>query len=347
MKLLKTTIVISLLSLSACNYFMTGRSADKLIGGGSGNEPAGNEKLTDDELQKLTPEQITFAVVKANVMDVSCTKCHSFMSDESQVMAMLSKVQVSVETDSMPLPKYPISAAQKQLLLTWIAKVQGPTNPPEPEQPVPPVVEPPPVQPPGENPLLTDEEVAGLKDTDLTYALVNKNAIEQSCLGCHSESAKKPKRPLLDTYARIVENKQAVHDAVLSEDMPPKGMSDVRRQLILRWLDLGAPLVSVPTEEPPVEVLPPQAPPSTEVPGPVLEEKVLFAEVSAKVFVPHCIRCHGEGEDFDLNQIAHAQAAAQGIKEQVVSKKMPKGKNNSLSDQQIQLVVKWVDQGAN
>jgi hypothetical protein len=114
-----------------------------------------------------------------------------------------------------------------------------------PEKPAPPVVVPP---VPPEAKFLTDEEVALLKDNELNYALVNKNAFEQSCLGCHSETSSKPRKPLLDSYAKIVENKQAVQEAVQSEDMPPKGMVDVRRQLILKWLNLGAPLVIAPEE---------------------------------------------------------------------------------------------------
>jgi mono/diheme cytochrome c family protein len=272
-------------------------------------------------------------------MAASCVQCHTEggefpdLTSEELIIAEIGSVKERVEIGNMPpvkFPKFAISEAQRKLLLDWIAKVQT-VNPvePNPVEPIPPVVVPP---VPPEAKFLTDEEVALLKDNELNYALVNKNAFEQSCLGCHSETSSKPRKPLLDSYAKIVENKQAVQDAVQSEDMPPKGMVDVRRQLILKWLNLGAPLEIVPEE-----VNPPR----------VIEEKVLFSQVSEKVFVPHCIRCHGEGEDFDLTLLEDAKANAISIKEQVVTKAMPKGKNNKLSDEQINLVVKWVDQGAN
>lgn len=360
MKLLKMTAITAMLSLNACNYFMTGRSVTSSQGAGGGQPGIPFVKLTDEEIQKLTPAEITYELVKTNVLADSCMQCHTEngafpdLTTEAMLKEHLVSVKELVEKEKMPpanKPKFAITEGQRKLLLNWIEKVQTPPVVVDP----PPVVtpEPPPViapKPPAEPTLLSDEQVAALKESDLTYALVNKNAFEQSCLGCHSESAAKPKRPLLDTYARIVENKQIVYEAVQSEDMPPKGMVDVRRQLILKWLDLGAPLVVVPQEPPVTGGEPPVVIPNPPVivPNPPLaEERILFAEVSAKVFAPHCIRCHGEGEDFDLNLEAHAKAAAESIKSEVVSKKMPKGKNNTLSDDQINLVVKWVDQGAN
>lgn len=275
MRIFKTLMLTAVLSLSGCNYFMTGRPVDQIKGGSTPQGQGGsglNEKLTDDELSKLQPEQITYAVVKVNVMDISCAKCHGengfepLVTTEDAVLANLDWIQGEVESGSMPKPRFPITAAQKKLLLDWIIKVKAAENPAPPpaEEPVPTPVEPAPVEPvpvdplpvdpapvqpvPAEPKYLTDEEIAALKDSEITYALVNKNSFEQSCLGCHSEAAKKPKKPLLDSYASIVDNKDMIREQVITEEMPPKGMADVRRALIIRWLDLGAPLAVSPTE---------------------------------------------------------------------------------------------------
>lgn len=221
--------------------------------------PPANEILTDDAIEKMiqsNPNQITYAVVKTNVMDVSCAKCHNpvdaefpDLSTEKNLLDSLDMAKGAVEEGWMPQSKYPLTDSQKKLFMAWFEKIKNPPaeQPPE-AAPVPQPETPAPVVAPKE---LTDDEITALKDSDLNYALVNKNVFEPNCINCHSSTAKRPRPPYMDSYANVINNKQklfGVFGPNAIRPMPPRGMAEARKQMVIRWLSLGAPLAVSPTQ---------------------------------------------------------------------------------------------------
>jgi cytochrome c553 len=69
-----------------------------------------------------------------------------------------------------------------------------------------------------------------------------------------------------------------------------------------------------------------------------------YITVREAVFVPNCIRCHGNSGNINLETYSAAVSALEHINHSVVVEKtMPP--NKKLTDDQIELVKAWVDAG--
>jgi mono/diheme cytochrome c family protein len=87
-------------------------------------------------------------------------------------------------------------------------------------------------------------------------------------------------------------------------------------------------------------------------------EQVTYSEHVARIFQDNCQSCHRAGEvaPFGLTSFKKARAYSKEIREQVLARNMPPWKpahgfgefqdDTSLSDDEIRLLVKWIDQGA-
>lgn len=69
-----------------------------------------------------------------------------------------------------------------------------------------------------------------------------------------------------------------------------------------------------------------------------------YATVRARVFAPHCIRCHGDSGDVNLETWESARSAADLVRAEVLGGDMPP--SGSLSANEIEWVRRWVDAGA-
>lgn len=143
----------------------------------------------------------------------------------------------------------------------------GPPGPPAPPKPPgPPGPPPPPAPPGGTNPTPTPSPSPqpDLGQLELSYKNLRMAFFDAKCLSCHSELSKRPKDPLLDSVARIMDAKDMYdkpivtprngHDSFLYKITVP-GLTDsimpparVNMQLtaaeadyLKRWIDAGMP----------------------------------------------------------------------------------------------------------
>lgn len=143
----------------------------------------------------------------------------------------------------------------------------GPPGPPAPPKPPgPPGPPPPPAPPGGTNPTPTPSPSPqpDLGQLELSYKNLRIAFFDAKCLSCHSELSKRPKDPLLDSVARIMDAKDMYdkpivtprngHDSFLykitvpgltDSIMPPARMNmqltAAEADYLKRWIDAGMP----------------------------------------------------------------------------------------------------------
>lgn len=176
---------------------------------------------------------------------------------------------------------------------------------------------------------LSVNEVELLLAQGLVYDGVIQNSFQNYCVECHSSKVASSPKPSLDSYDSLLLGKDLIVDVLKLEKMPPRGgMSAIRRKLLIQWLELGLPQGE---GKPPV------------TPGETSEaEESIFSTVMSKVLQPRCLICHGEGSDFDFRTEDSAKKHSAEIRQAVISKKMPVGKNK-LTQEEIDLIVRWTN----
>ncbi len=78
--------------------------------------------------------------------------------------------------------------------------------------------------------------------------------------------------------------------------------------------------------------------------------KITYKDVSAAVLEPACLSCHSESTGnkggINLETYAKVFASKDAIKASVASKDMPKAPHPPLNDQQIKMIIDWIEAGA-
>ncbi len=159
-----------------------------------------------------------------------------------------------------------------------------------------------------------------------------------SCVSCHGEGISIP----LVSYADYKANLDKVMFRVLIEKtMPRSGLSPQKLAIVQAWVDGGAQewstTPSTTTTTTTTTTLPPVDP---------IPEVVKFEEVNQKVFSVACARCHGI-DGFELPQLASYSDFKSNldlvIQAVLIDQTMPP---RGLKDDQLLLVQKWIDDGA-
>jgi mono/diheme cytochrome c family protein len=210
------------------------------------------------------------------------------------------------------------------------------------------------------------------------FATVKSKVLDSACVRCHSGA--NPRGGVrLETYQQVFEIRDSLRVQVDTGAMPPRppGLSPEQKSLVLAWVDSGAPERTVvtpppgestnptpPTEPgrppgggndndrdednnsdaPPVIVTP--APPSPPTPAPPVTVPT-FAEVSAKVFIPHCVKCHshdGAKGGVNLEDFASAKKYASEIAFTLDTDDMPR-RAPALPPELKAIVYAWIDGG--
>ncbi len=147
--------------------------------------------------------------------------------------------------------------------------------------------------------------------TSSDFAAIQKIFTANRCMNCHF--ADNPRGIMvLETHAQVKAEGVRILASVDSDFMPlgnPK-MSQADKDSIREWLAAGAP------------------------------EKLLdFAIVQTQIFTPHCVRCHGE-----FNEYTKVALNLPMIKDAVMTNRMPR--RSPLPDDLKALLNEWIDQGA-
>jgi uncharacterized membrane protein len=228
------------LSLAACNYKLEKLSAPPRVGGEG----------------VMNQNQIDFAVVMEKVIQPKCLECHAAaggnrggvnLETYAEVRLNLADVKADVEDGSMPKRRQPLTQAQKDLILNWIAagapeKADSPTQPtPAPVTPTP-QPGPTPVEPvPQPNPAPVTPPLPPAGPEVLDYATVKTQVIDRACLKCHSAPANRGDVNL-ESYQEVLKNIVDIKMDVADGTMPKRStLTPEQKNLILDWIAAGAP----------------------------------------------------------------------------------------------------------
>lgn len=175
------------------------------------------------------------------------------------------------------------------------------------------------------------------------FATVKSKVLDAACVRCHSGA--NPRGGVrLETYQQVFEIRDSLRAQVDTGAMPPRppGLSPEQKSLVLAWVDSGAPETTVVTPAPePVPLPAPEPEPEAPVSIPT------FAEVSAKVFVPHCVKCHshdGAKGGVNLENFASAKKHASEIAFTLDTDDMPR-RAPALPPELKAIVYAWIDGG--
>ncbi len=186
-------------------------------------------------------------------------------------------------------------------------------------------------------------------DLIVDFATVKSKVLDAACVRCHSGA--NPRGGVrLETYQQVFEIRDSLRAQVDTGAMPPRppGLSPEQKALVLAWVDSGAPQTTVVTPAP--EPAPEPVPVPLPAPEPEPEAPVsipTFAEVRAKVFVPHCVKCHsheGAKGGVNLEDFASAKKYASEIAFTLDTDDMPR-RAPALPPELKAIVYAWIDGG--
>jgi len=194
-----------------------------------------------ESLPVLQP--VSYEEVKTQVFQPKCFKCHSGSSASGGVdlanfgsaKSWANQIRFVVINNVMPkAPSPPLSASEKDLIVAWVqagAPNSGDGNcvgngdssegaPPD--------------DPLGEMPA----------DSDINFEFVRERIFKFRCLSCHSAAGGNADGLNLETYFNTVREIEDIQEKVSEQSMPPRPrppLSSIERNVILRWIELGAP----------------------------------------------------------------------------------------------------------
>ena len=208
-------------------------------------------------------DKLDYKIIREQILQKHCLSCHSEKGGnkgdvnlETYETVFENRIQVRAEVfaGSMPperAPNLKLSKAQSTAVIDWIdagaKKDATDTTPPVVVEP--PVVEPPPaVEPPIVEPPATVEPppVGPPPTAEFYFADVFESVIKTNCLKCHSAAGKNKGNLNFETYKNVFDSRFEIKSDIEDRQMPPKppkGMplTDEQRNLILNWLERGAP----------------------------------------------------------------------------------------------------------
>jgi mono/diheme cytochrome c family protein len=280
--------------------------------------------------------------------------------DYGEAKTFANRIKQRLEKGDMPPPNARVNyldTAEKNLVISWVdggalmsesapcesgVEQAPPANPNDGLNPGTPA--PGPSNPlPEEPPLCTDPS----QQLDIvSYAEDTRPQIfERVCLQCHGTIAGLPNWM---SYSVAFSRKDAILTRIQNGTMPPPNanintLTPTEIQLISDWITDGAQFSKLTCDAPPVpEPLPP--PPDPEPPAnPTYEE-----HLKPQIFTAICGACHGVLEKIPNWQIyEEAYGRSDKIKKLVEKGEMPPPDTGiQLTDNQKELIYRWVDQGA-
>jgi uncharacterized membrane protein len=202
----------------------------------------------------------------------------------------------------------------------------------------------------------------GAAPDQVDFAVIMEKVIAKNCLSCHSDSGGNRGHLNLETYQNVSQAAADIKELVLDRSMPPRRaapLTDTQIQMLVTWIDAGAPeklntepapqptplpeLPPVVGPEPPPVFTPEPAPEPAPVPVPV---GATFEMVFKQVIQPSCLKCHsGEGKgDVNLETYQNVLKFKKEVRETIADGSMPR--RSKLTDDQKKLILDWIDAGA-
>lgn len=172
------------------------------------------------------------------------------------------------------------------------------------------------------------------------FKAIRSLLLETKCIGCHSDKVAKG-GVNLERYAQVRAALNRLAFRVLEkQDMPPdRPVSAQEAQLLMNWIDMGAPEKS--------DV-------NFEKPNPDLERGPTdWPKVRDKIFAIKCLDCHSAAmpdtrpdANLDLTSLIEVRAKASIIFDRIILKQdMPLAPYPAVSPSERKVLLKWFDSG--
>lgn len=325
--------LILIVSFSACSYRVDKQLNDALLTNGSGG--------------------VGFSQVYQRIFQPRCVSCHGSsggvnLENYAQVRLALPRIQSALQLKAMP-PSGPLRNAESDFVLAWISDgapefAQGSIISPTPQVSSEPIG-----QPSGEP---SDVPTAFPSGASMGYKTVYQSVFRVHCLSCHGTSGGVSLADYPSTLAAISKIKTMIE----SNQMPPrKPLPAEKRQLLLDWIQAGAPENAVgpsPNPEPTPEPSPEQS--NDPADQPLVPT---YRSIHAHLFTPKCIGCHdGESGAMNLDSLAWIRSSKiidpdRPEKSEIVKVlrrgRMPPMQSGQgpLSSEQVNVIETWIRSG--
>lgn len=181
---------------------------------------------------------------------------------------------------------------------------------------------------------LSDEQLAQIPQSALSFALIRTEVFEPNCFQCHSAAGGNKAGVNLESYGNVFSLASAIQSEVSQNFMPPKApLTEKRKEVLFQWIQMGMP-----------EFAKVQNPTPTPTPTPTpITDKIVYKIVADKVFSVRCIKCHGAGDDPDLSTYSSVKLVGTMIKKMVSTNQMPPKK--PLPEEEKSLLLSWIAAG--
>ena len=307
----------------------------------------GNDGAASLDAAALTADpntQITYAQVNQLVISQSCLSCHSaavarggiILTTYAQVNAAINDMKDDIDSGDMPQDGA-LASSQVALFDQWFSQghlEMGGVAPAPTATPI-----------PTPTPVLTSA---------ITFAQVNQNVFQTSCLRCHN-SVTSSGGVILDTFANVTHSLSDVTADIDSGDMPADGpLTTAQKTMFDEWIASGATEFGTAATPTPAATATPMATPMatpipsvTPTPTPVLSSGVNFAQVNQAVFQVSCQTCHGATNPSggaSLVTFANVTQHLSDVKADIKNGSMPK--RATLTAAQLTVFNNWIADGA-
>ncbi len=240
----------------SCNY-SNQHIPPNANGTGANNGSSGNQEVCDPQASPDLQAAPTFKEVRDQVFQVHCFQCHGNggsaggvnLETHGAAAPWAAQIKFDVVNEIMPkAPNPPVPQVGKDLVVAWVdagapnnlsgvnceqpgagdgtapndpdgGDTEGPFDPSSPLEEVPP-------------------------DNEINYALVREKIFKMSCFSCHSNAGGNVDGINLETYFNTVEEVEDIEEVIREHEMPPAprpSLEPIPRQVLLRWIQLGAP----------------------------------------------------------------------------------------------------------
>jgi len=172
----------------------------------------------------------------------------------------------------------------------------------------------------------------GLGSAGANFSVMQSEIFGPRCARCHAGD-------IVASYENVVANLEEITRRIQLPSgtrgaMPPGApLSQRERDALLVWVRAGAPRDGTTSPAPSV---PDRAPPAPGAPN------LTFGEVQSRVFIPKCARCHA-GMMANADSV---RANLSAIDRMVSSGAMPPARAPQLTEEERQLVLRWIASGA-
>jgi uncharacterized membrane protein len=196
------------------------------------------------------------------------------------------------------------------------------------------------------------------KGQQLNFAIVSEQVLKPKCLHCHSDAQKNSGGVNLERFDSVLSELDDISKDIRSGEMPKapvQPLSLEEKNLLLAWIQMGAPKDSAPINsnpEPTPAPIPTSSPVERDIPSVGLEPK--FSSIFNLIIKVKCLDCHQAGGDAELIPFEKYSDIVFG--KMVIPKDpdhsilprhlKPNAKKVILAEEDYNIIIDWIQQGA-